>query len=240
MSNPAVIVLDNASDKKSKFKRFVVEDNIGESLHLHVNEMRFDFTVDDYLVFASLAREALGGLDFLCGYSVENFDESFLKDCAKFIANLESIEIETKTLRDLKCIHRYVAFGGLHLTRLVKVVDTAAYRFLKGQDDSFISYPQFNHVNENNEDRLRSIVESVKECYPKDDRYIVLFDGEDVIRDGQHRAAALADIYGLDFEVEVMRFHFKGRPPKVRTHLTNVYKIGYWLLRKIYHRYFVR
>ena len=38
MSNPAVITLSNASSRKGKFKRFVIEDNIGESIHLHMRQ----------------------------------------------------------------------------------------------------------------------------------------------------------------------------------------------------------
>ena len=52
MSNPAVITLDSVNSKKGQFKRFVVEDNIGESLHLHIDNMRVDFTVNEFLEFS--------------------------------------------------------------------------------------------------------------------------------------------------------------------------------------------
>ena len=58
MSNPAVIVLDEVKkSKKSVFKRFVLEDNIGEAIHLHVDNMRIDFTIDEFLEFSSMIRE---------------------------------------------------------------------------------------------------------------------------------------------------------------------------------------
>ncbi len=49
MSNPAVITLANSTSRKGKFKRFVVEDNIGESVHLHIDNMRIDFTINEFL-----------------------------------------------------------------------------------------------------------------------------------------------------------------------------------------------
>ena len=41
--------------------------------------------------------------------------------------------------------------------------------------------------------------------------YIILFNGQNYIRDGQHRAAILAYLNGLDASIPVMRFVFKGK-----------------------------
>ena len=48
MSNPGVIVLHSANCRGTNFKRFQVEDNIGESIHIHVDNMRFDFTIEEF------------------------------------------------------------------------------------------------------------------------------------------------------------------------------------------------
>ena len=38
MSNPAVKILDEQNNRFGKFKRFQIEDNIGESIHIHFDE----------------------------------------------------------------------------------------------------------------------------------------------------------------------------------------------------------
>ena len=104
MSNPAVITLDNASSRKGKFKRFVIEDNIGESIHLHIDNMRVDFTINEFLEFSKMIKESLKVLDLLQGYELEIFDEYFLKECSNYLPNLKSIKIEEVKLSELKCI----------------------------------------------------------------------------------------------------------------------------------------
>jgi hypothetical protein len=64
MSNPAVITLDNAGNRRGKFKRFIIEDNIGEAIHLHVDNMRIDFTIKEFLDFSSLIRVSLDNVKY--------------------------------------------------------------------------------------------------------------------------------------------------------------------------------
>ena len=48
MSNPAVITLASLNGRNNTFKRFQIEDNIGESIHLHVDNMRIDLSVNEF------------------------------------------------------------------------------------------------------------------------------------------------------------------------------------------------
>ena len=77
MSNPGVITLANASSKKGRFRRFVVEDNIGESIHLHIDNMRVDFTIEEFLEFSEITKKSLTELNFLGGQSLDSFAEHF-------------------------------------------------------------------------------------------------------------------------------------------------------------------
>ena len=55
MSNPGVITLNSKKIdlKKSLYnERFVIEDNIGEAIHIHYRNMRFDFSIEDYIEFS--------------------------------------------------------------------------------------------------------------------------------------------------------------------------------------------
>jgi hypothetical protein len=237
MSNLAVITLSNASSRKGKFKRFVVEDNIGESLHLHIDNMRVDFTINEFLEFSQMIRESLLELDFLDGYSVTNFDEHFLMECSSFLPKLTSIKIEDVELSKLTCIVHSNYKGDLNLMKLSSISDIPAYQYLTGEKKAFFSYEQFNYFGVDNETRLLSLVESIKtNGYPFSEKYIILFNNQDIIRDGQHRAAALAHLHGLDYKVKIMRFNFDGD-----NHLMNIYKNNFkiglkWFVRKVYRK----
>jgi hypothetical protein len=237
MSNPAVITLDNASSRKGKFKRFVIEDNIGESIHLHIDNMRVDFTINEFLEFSKMIKESLKVLDLLQGYELEIFDEYFLKECSNYLPNLKSIKIEEVKLSELKCIVHSNYRSDLNLLKLVPVSGTPAYKYLQGDKKEFLNYDQFNYLSMNNEKRLLETLESVKENrYPFEDKYIVLFNGQNIIRDGQHRAAILAHLYGLDSSIKFMRFNFDGNGHIMKINENNL-KIAFeWLARKVYRK----
>lgn len=38
--------------------RFEVDDNIGEGIHIHYKNCRFDFSIRDFLLFASMIEKA--------------------------------------------------------------------------------------------------------------------------------------------------------------------------------------
>lgn len=76
--------------------------------------------------------------------------------------------------------------------------------------DNYINYP--NHINnligQTNEERTRSVLEIMKEFnYSKNGKYIILYNNSNVIRDGEHRAAALYHLYG-NIEIPILRIKF--------------------------------
>jgi len=235
MSNPAVITLANESSNKGKINRFVLEDNIGESIHLHIDDMRVDFTIDEFLTFSDAIRESLDSIDFLCGYKLSQFDEHFLKECSSHLPRLKKIEIEEIELSRLMCIVNSNYHGDLNFLKLVPIALCPAYRFLTGNGKEFLKYEQYNYHNVNNEHRLLEISESVqKNGYPSDGRYIVLFNGQDVIRDGQHRAAILANLLGGEGTVKVMRFYFDEEKHLIHIHKSNILALIKWAFKKVY------
>ena len=237
MSNPAVITLDNASSKKGKLKRFVLEDNIGESIHLHIENMRLDFTIKEFLEFSKMISESLIELDFLGGYSIGDFDEHFLKKCTGFFPNLKKIAIEEIELSKLKCIVHSNYRSDLNLIKLSSISDIPAYKYLKGDKQEFLNYRQYNYFNMSNEKRLLQTLESIeKNDYPYKDKYIVLFNGQDIIREGQHRAAILAHLNGLDSHIKIMRFYFNGKSHYIKQHINNTGIVIKWFIRKTYRK----
>jgi len=237
MSNIAVITLSDSSNKKGGFKRFLVEDNIGEAIHLHVDNMRVDFTVDEFLAFSEIVRSSLVELDLLYGYELNSFDEHFLKESANLLPDLSAIRVKKIKLSKLKCIVNISWNKSLTLQRLLPVTKVPAYLYLNGSKAKFKKYHQFNYASCSNEERLESILESIKlKGYPYQSSYIVLFKGENIIRDGQHRAAVLAYLYGPDFEVDIQEFDFNGRQHTVHVYLNNLKAIFVWGLRETYRK----
>jgi hypothetical protein len=234
MSNPAVITLANTDCKNDKFERFVVEDNIGESIHLHIDNMRVDFTIKEFLEFSCAIRKTLNQLDLLQGYKTEHFDEHFLKECSTFLPDLKSIKIEEIKISNLTCIVHCNYKSDLNLLKLVTVSNTPAYKFLQGDKKEFLEYEQFNYFGIDNEKRLLETLDSIKENkYPYNDNYIVLFNGQDIIRDGQHRVAILAHLYGLDATIKIIRFNFNGSNHILYNNIDNIKICIKWFARKV-------
>jgi hypothetical protein len=240
MSNPAVITLDNVT--KGKFKRFVVEDNIGESIHLHIDNFRIDFTIQEFLLFATMVRKSLRELDILHGYKLDSFDEFFLKQCTSYLPYLSKITIEDIALSKMKCIVYRRYFKYFKIAKKVSIKNTPAYKYLQEDMNDFITYKQYNYFDINNEQRLLKLCDSIKNNgYPQHNQYIILFSGEDTIRDGQHRAAILAHLYGLDAKIKVMRFKFSNKKHRVNIIKTNIYgniRILFKLVYKLLKFYF--
>ncbi len=211
MSNPGVILLDGIKNR-APFKRFEIEDNIGECVHIHVNNFRFDLTIKEFLEFSKTIKHSLNGLDILKGYNINDFDPYFLKECSPFLKDLVDIKIEKIKLSELRFIVHSNYQGKLNLFRIKPVSEIPAYYFLKGEKKYFLDYNQYNYFNQNNEKRLIETLNSIKRNgYPYKNQYIILFNDKNYVRDGQHRAAILANLYGKNKEINVMRFYFSGK-----------------------------
>lgn len=234
MSNPAVITIASLNGRNNTFKRFQVEDNIGEAIHLHIDNMRIDFTINEFLEFSQMIKDSLYGLDLLNGYDIDNFDEHFLYECSCFLPNLIEIKIEDIQLSQLKCIVHSNYRSDLNLYNIVSVKNTPAYQYLKGNKEKFVHYRQHNYFSVNNEKRLLDTLESVKiNQYPHKNKFIILFDGQNYIRDGQHRAAILSHLNGLDSHIKIMRFYFKGKSHIFKKNTNNFKSFVIWILKKI-------
>ena len=69
-ANVGVIVLFNEQLMDGRFKqdfRFAIEDNIGEGIHIHYKNMRFDFTICDFLKLSDSCQKCLETM----GYNIE-------------------------------------------------------------------------------------------------------------------------------------------------------------------------
>lgn len=234
MSNPGVIVLAKAKNP-DPFRRFVVEDNIGESIHLHIDNLRVDFSVDEFLDFAKTIKASLDNLELIPGRRLAGFDESFLCSIGSLLPKFQSVSVEKVSLSSLRCIVRGRRFERIPGVSLQKITDTPAYKFLSGGEGKFLSYEQDSYHGTNNEKRLNAVVDSIRmNGYPHLDSYIVIFNDQNIVRDGQHRAAALAYLNGPDFEVDVLRFTFAGRGHIFRVATQNISLMAKYMVTTAY------
>ena len=104
MSNPGVIVLNSANCRGTNFKRFQVEDNIGESIHIHVDNIRFDFTIEEFLSLSKAIEVCLRDQYLLKDYSLSELDLHFLSEIAPKLPNFVSITEDRMKISELKFI----------------------------------------------------------------------------------------------------------------------------------------
>ncbi len=236
MSNPGVIILSDCSNRKGKFRRFVIEDNIGESIHLHIDNTRIDFSINEFLDFSKMNKKALKEMEILPGYSIDNFDEHFLMQISYQLPKLKAIKIEEVRLSELKCIVTK-KYRSLVLKKILPINKTPVYRYLDGDTKDFEQYEQYNYYGINNSDRVKSLFQSIqKNQYPYKNKYIVLTNGQNLIRDGQHRAAILYHMYGGQQKIKIMRFIFDGSSHHVKITLPNIFRTIKWVVFGIYRK----
>lgn len=211
MSNPGVITLASLRNVGRNINRLDIEDNIGEAIHVHLNSLRLDFSVEEFLGMADEFIQAALSLDVFQKYQLEKLDPHFLFEMSDLIKDIRRVEMKTCRLGNLKSLVRVRVpkIGDVMLSRRIKY--SPAYRFLEGGGGSFAEYVQHNYPGVDNVSRLEKLRDSIKENgYSPEFGYIVLFGDQKFIRDGQHRAAILASLGGLDQEIPVMVFHFAG------------------------------
>ena len=105
-TNPGVIVLTKEQLRGTfMHHRLDIEDNIGEEMHIHYKNFRFDFTVRDFLELAKGMDEALHNLMDFKNMGNEEMDIT-LRGAGKIkIVGTEIIPIQSKnnsTLMDNK------------------------------------------------------------------------------------------------------------------------------------------
>lgn len=204
MSNPGVIYLAQCETRNGV--SFRVEDNIGESIHLHYGEIRIDITIQGLLDIAETMNDALDQLLEVPGFSSKDYDPVFLHDIAHCLIDLERVDKATIKLNDI--LVQTVGIFGLPVVRRLK--HSRVVKALGGNDSELNRYKQENLRGQSNKVRVDEIHSSIKKNgYPFKDQYIVLFNNQNMIRDGQHRAACLYYLEGGELTVPVIRLQFK-------------------------------
>ena len=197
--------------------RLDIEDNIGESIHLHYKNMRFDFTVHDFLTFSEGCKKAqtqlveyLANKDPSSGKNIEvGIDATFAKSCE--VNGFKFKEILTVNLNDILCTN--LIDGQYHYKNISEsIIFTALSKKDKKLYDNYIdSFGKAFNTNPNYSwEKFMELMNSIKSI-GYDERCLIAT--KDVtggnktrqIIDGHHRACILYYLY-KDMKIKVAHF----------------------------------
>ncbi|MCM1303079.1 MAG: hypothetical protein NC305_08485 [Lachnospiraceae bacterium] len=212
MSNPGVILL---SETKTACGRFIIEDNLGEAIHLHLNDIRVDITVNDLEQLAVQCINILDSFISLPGFSCNELDPIFLSQVSYMLPDLQGVQKRIVELDKFKIQVRNKC--GIPVNRKMK--DSRVLKALQGnsrEDDNFLQ--QENYIFQNNAERTFDNLSVIKEeGYDPDKGMVVTFNGQNFIRDGQHRIAVLLFL-GRNGSIETLDLSFKGEKYSLSEH----------------------
>ena len=201
MSNPAVTKLVRANISNLPFW---MDDNIGESIHIHLGDFRLDITNKGLDELSESLYDTLNKL-YDTGLDLKTIDPVFLSlYLGELLPNLRCAKIDKVRLGDL--IAGYGSRFGFIKYKNVK--DGRAMKSLKGDSSENEDHRVSHHVGQSSSERLNMMMKSISEQgYPYNNQYIILYGDQMLIRDGQHRASCLYYQHG-DIEIPVLRLYF--------------------------------
>lgn len=225
MSNPAVTKL--VRDKIGRLE-FWMDDNIGEAIHIHLADFRMDLTVEELHNLAEELGDTIDKLVDVEGFECSGIDPVFMSlFLAKNLNHLKAVKKDTVMLGDLLVNHKnrmgFIKFSKLENGRAVKA--------LNGDSSENDGHRESHHVGQTSEQRLESMKSSISvNGYPFNGQYIILYEDQMLIRDGQHRASCLYVENG-NIEIPVLRLYFDD--PKIAKYEKSYIKQLFAKLKKL-------
>ncbi len=177
------------------------DDNIGESIHFHIDEWRIDFTINEFLNFCDEVENMVYELIDHPGIRRGNWDIRFIHQVSPYLKHLKEIKKEKIRLGSITIVD--------DSDMIVKLEEGTLVKALEGKIDiNATTFRKSNFYGETNKTRMLDCMEFVKKHgYPYKDGYIAVAENNNQILDGWHRASCLYHLYG-DVEIEVRKFCF--------------------------------
>jgi len=195
--------------------RLVIEDNIGESIHIHYNNIRLDFTIDDFMKFSEgllLARskliKSLGAAESRSIPIDKKFAEKLMENNFNFYA-YEEVDLSDLIFTNLINGER-VALG---------IKDSIIYKSISTNNramyEEYISKVAM-HTGEGAHYSWESflhLLKSIKDYQYKEDCLVVVREIISEVKkmqvmDGQHRVAILYYLFG-NIKIKVAKYHIE-------------------------------
>lgn len=225
MSNPGVILLASTQCGQHQFR---IEDNIGEAIHFHFDDIRLDLTVREYLRFCEEIRHIINELIDVSGFDVASLDPVFLHQIAGMLPDLEKVRMDEIELRNLlveSCNRKVIR----------PLAQSRGVKALQGDNAENDAFYQINLIGQSNRDRIQLVYKILsRQQYGENGQFVVLFNSQNIIRDGQHRAACMYYAAGGTKKISVMRLCFKNEKYNLSMHpwLQEVFLLS---PRKVFH-----
>jgi hypothetical protein len=212
MSNPAVIELVSATLYCGEYR---IEDNLGEAIHFHLSDFRIDLSINEFHELAIRCMEILNVFCEKSNFDCSSIDPIFLFDIATYLPDLIKVGYRKVYLSELKLFTNNNTFK---IPRSRKINESWVYKALQGDTREDDNRYQLGYYGCSNHERTILIDESIHaNGYPWKNNYIVLFNEQTYIRDGQHRAASLYNI-DKNQHIEVMVLYFENNKHNIPKH----------------------
>ena len=199
MSNPAVFELASANIGGQKV---CIEDNIGESIHLHIGLVRFDMTVKEFQTAATTLQKILNIVtpNF---FDITHYDAYFIERIAENLKNISAVEEILLPISELK-----ICFEGNNGKFIsARVTESPYFKYYGGEKINLELFENRGNIFQSNSERADKVLIGVK-SNPVES-FKLCADTENRILDGCLTAAAMAYFYGETQKVRVNRFHFE-------------------------------
>lgn len=192
MSNPGVITL--TEKEISANKSFRVEDNLGEAVHFHYNDIRIDLTLKELLYIGTVCDETIYDLVKAKNFNLDAFDGDFLNEYSQCLMELERVENAQVSLDSLY----YQTKNFLHLPVRRKLTAARAEKIIERKKKY--------------EPKRKYDSDEKEEKFP-----IVLFNDNPTIMYGLEQAA---EMYQKDSnaEIEILRMYYEKGKYSVSSH----------------------
>ena len=167
-------------------------------IFIKINEFEKSFSIDELVKLNDLLSKKIDEA-YNLKYDIKNFDPIFLSIFLwKRLHKIKDIIVEDEYIDNL-CVPK--GKNGVQ-----KITDTPYYKTLEvGKEIDIKSVFNSNHVDETHYERIMKIKKSIEDNgYPYKNQYIIVYNNENKIRDGQHRACTLKYLYG-NIKVPIMR-----------------------------------
>lgn len=202
MSNPAVTKLVRTKIGKSNFW---MDDNIGESIHIHLDDFRIDLTTEELYTLKEELVDILNKMVQVEGFDINTIDPVYLSlYLYKDLRHLKSVKIDYVNVGELIVSHHW-KFG---FNKFECLSNSRAVKALKGKPKENDDHRASHHIGQSSAERLSEMKDSImNNGYPYNGQYIILFEDQNIIRDGQHRASCIFYEQG-NVKIPVMRLYF--------------------------------
>ena len=185
---------------QSKYKEYKILIKKDEKICIFLKKINFKLDIKEVTILAEKIYEFYEKMyDF--NFSIRDIDPMYLSNFLwKCLDSIYNSKIDEVMIDEL-----FVKYQG----EKTKIIKTAYYKALEERKEIYIpTVYNTNHINVSNYKRICDVFHIIKEHnYPFNNQYIIVYNDELEIRDGQHRASSLRYLYG-NIRIPIMRLYF--------------------------------